>query len=376
MKNVHGIIYAYHSFHELGELGTHRTGASMPFCGRYRLIDIALSSMQNAGIHDVGVIMQRGYQSLLDHLGAGKSWDMARKVGGMNMLPPYGLPDSHKGSYEGTMEALNAIGSYISDDIKADYVLLTRGDVCANMDMASLIEAHLASDNDITAVITPPKAATYVHNHPHHRVELDENGIVTEIYHGQTTDERGYGLMETYILSREKLLEMMKWCAEGNRLHFHTDAVNHFLAKGWKIGSFMHEGFARHITCVKDFWDANMDMLDPELLSQLFPAERPVSTRERSDVSTYYAAGSKVSNSLVADGCIIEGELENCIIFGGVKVGAESSLKNCIILHDTVIGENVKLDCVISDKNVKISSYTTLKGNRRLPLVIPKGSKI
>jgi len=376
MKNIHGIIYAYHTFPELGDLGAHRTGASLPFCGRYRLIDIAMSSMQNAGIHDVGVIMQRGYQSLMDHLGAGKTWDMARKVGGMNMLPPYGLPDSHKGSYEGTMEALNAIGTYLSEDIKADYIVITRGDICANVDVGALIEKHLASDDDITAVVTPPKSATYVHNHRHHRVELDEDGRVVEIYNNQTTDERGYGLLETYILSRAKLLEMMKWCDEGSRLHFHKDALVHFLAEGWKVGTVVHENFARHITCVKDFWDANMDMLDPELLSQLFPVDRPVSTRERSDVSTYYAAGSKVRNSLVADGCVIEGELENCVVFGGVKVGADSVLKNCIILHDTVIGENVKLDCVISDKNVKVSSYSTLKGNRRLPLVIPKGSKI
>jgi len=376
MKNIHGIIYAYNSFPELRDLGTHRTGASLPFCGRYRLIDIALSSMQNAGIHDVGVIMQRGYQSLMDHLGAGKTWDMARKVGGMNMLPPYGLPDSNKGFYEGTMEALNAIGSYLSEDVKAEYIILTRGDICANVDMSALIEAHLASDNDITAVCTPPKSATYVHNHEHHRVELNEEGVVTAIYNNQTTDERGYGLLETYIISRARLLEMMRWCAEGNRLHFHKDALIHFMAEGWKMGSVIHEGFARHITCVKDYWDANMDMLDPELLAQVFPADRPVSTRERSDVSTYYAAGSKVRNSLVADGCVIEGELENCIVFGGVKVGADSVLRNCIIMHDTVIGENVKLDCVISDKNVKVSAYSTLKGNRRLPIVIPKGSKI
>lgn len=376
MNNVHGIIYAYHAFPELRELGTHRTGASLPFCGRYRLIDIALSSMMNAGIHDVGVIMQRGYQSLMDHLGAGKTWDMARVSGGMNMLPPYGLPDSHKGFYEGTMEALGAISSYVADVVKADNILITRGDLCANIDMEALVNKHLESGADITALCTAPVSASYVHNHAHHRVELDENGYVTAIYNRQTTDERGYGLLETYVISREKLLQMMNWCAEGNRLHFHKDALTHFLAQGWKVGTLIHKGFARHITCVDDYWDANMDMLDPALRAQVFPEDRPVATRERSDVSTYYANGSKVTNSLVADGCIIEGEVENCVIFCGAKVGKGSVLKNCIILHDTVIGENVELSCVIADKNVKVSPYTTLKGNRRLPLVIPKGSRI
>lgn len=371
MKNVHGIVYAYHSFPELRELGALRTGASLPFCGRYRLIDIALSSLQNAGIHDVGVIMQKGYQSLMDHLGSGKTWDMARKEGGMNMLPPYGLPDSHKGSYEGTMEALSAIHSYLADIIKADYILVTRGDLCANVDMEALVKKHMEGDADITCVVHPD-----VTNYIHHRVEVDENGIVTQLLSRQTTGERGYAMLETYMISRKKLLEMIDWCAEGSRLHFHKDALQHFLGEGWKIATVMHEGYARHVTCVDDYYQANMDMLDPELRAQVFPAERPVSTRERSDVSTYYAAGSKVSNSLVADGCIIEGQVENCIIFCGAKIGADSVLKNCIILHDTVIGENVSLNCVISDKNVKIAPYNSLKGNRRLPIVIPKGSKI
>jgi len=371
MNNVHGIVYAYHSFPELRELGALRTGASLPFCGRYRLIDIALSCLQNAGIHDVGVIMQKDYQSLMDHLGSGKTWDMARSHGGMNMLPPYGLPDSHKGSYEGTMEALSAIRSYLADLVKADYILVTRGDLCANIDMEKLVEAHLAGGAEMTCVVSPD-----VTNYIHHRVEVDEEGFVTALLSRQTTGERGYAMLETYVISRAKLLEMIEWCAEGGRLHFHKDALQHFLGEGMKVKTVMHEGYARHITCVDDYYQANLDMLDPELRAQVFPADRPVSTRERSDVSTYYAAGSKVTNSLVADGCIIEGEVDNSIIFCGAKIGAGSVLHNCIVLHDTVIGEKVNLGCVISDKNVKISPYTTLKGNRRLPLVIPKGSKI
>lgn len=108
MSDFHGIIFAYGSVNELGELVKTRTAASLPFCGRYRLIDFALSSMMNAGIHDVGVIMQRDYQSLLDHIGSGKDWDMGRRIGGLRMLPPFGLPEYHRGDYTGTIEALNA----------------------------------------------------------------------------------------------------------------------------------------------------------------------------------------------------------------------------------------------------------------------------
>ena len=115
MKDFHGIIFAYNTFPELRELVKSRTAASLPFCGRYRLIDFPLSSMRNAGILDVGVIVQRDYQSLLDHIGSGKPWDMSRRDNGLRMLPPFGLPEYHKGNYTGTMEALNAVSTYIKD---------------------------------------------------------------------------------------------------------------------------------------------------------------------------------------------------------------------------------------------------------------------
>ena len=171
------------------------------------------------------------------------------------MLPPYGLPDSHKGSYEGTMEALSAIRSYLDDIIKADYVLITRGDLCANIDMEALVKKHMEGDAEITCVIHPD-----VTNYIHHRVEVVENGIVTQLLSRQTTAERGYAMLETYVLSRKKLVEIIDWCAEGGRLHFHKDALQHFLNEGWKIATVMHEGYARHITCVDDYYESNMDM--------------------------------------------------------------------------------------------------------------------
>ena len=129
MKNFHGIIFAYSAAPELRELVTHRTAASMPIFGRYRVIDFALSSLMNAGIHDVGVIMQRDYQSLMDHVRSGKSWDMSRKDGGIRLLPPFGMPGYHSGNYFGTMEALNGVGDYIRD-IPQKTVVLLLGSMC------------------------------------------------------------------------------------------------------------------------------------------------------------------------------------------------------------------------------------------------------
>ena len=151
MKGFHGIIFAYNASSALGSLVTERTAASLPFCGRYRLIDFALSSLRNAGVFDVGVIMQRDYQSLLDHIGSGKDWDMDRRIGGLRMLPPFGLPEYHTGNYTGTIEALNAVSTYISD-VKEKYIVMMHGNLAANLDLGDVIESHIKSGADITRV--------------------------------------------------------------------------------------------------------------------------------------------------------------------------------------------------------------------------------
>lgn len=370
MNNVHGIIHAYHGYAELRELGSHRTGASMPFCGRYRLIDFALSSMMNAGIHDVGVIMQKGYQSLMDHMGSGRTWDMSRRADGLRLLPPFGLPDATKGLYEGCMEALSAVHSYLRD-IKQEYVVLARGDLCANVDIEKAVVQHLSSNVDVTAVCTT-RTLPYVH----HSFILGEDGLARQLLCLQSGDTGGINSLEIYIMSKSRLLELVDWCAQRGRLHFHRDALMHLLREGGKVGIYMHEGYARHIVDVNDVYEANLDMLDAEKRAQLFLEDRQVTTRERIDVSTYYGDGASVKNSLIADGCIIEGSVENCVLFCGVQVAAGATLKNCVVMNDTVIGPNVELDCVISDKNVHISPYVSLTGNTKLPIVIPKESKI
>ena len=370
MNNVHGIVYAYHSFSDLGELGQHRTGASLPFCGRYRLIDFALSSMTHAGIHDVGVIMQRGYQSLMDHIGTGRSWNMSRQLAGLRQLTPYGLSDSRIGTYEGTMEALSNVRSYL-ESIKQEYVLITRGDLCASIDMEALIEQHITSGCDITAACSDYVPATV-----HHRFIVGDDGHAEQLLCRQTDGSRGVTALETYITSKKRLLQLVDWCAENRRVHFHRDAMMHLLDEGWSVGIYMHVGYARHIVSIADYYDGNMDMLESENRASLFLPDRDVLTRSRSDVSTYYGDKAHVTNSIVADGCIIEGSVENCVLFRGVKVGADCHLKNCIILDDTVIGPQTELSYVISDKGSEIDSLVTLHGNRKLPIVIPKASRI
>lgn len=370
MLDLHGIIFAYHSYPALNDLVSHRTSSSLPFCARYRLIDFALSSMSNAGVRGVGVVMQKNYQSLMDHLEGGRDWDLSRGSGGLSLRPPYGTHDSNMGEYRGSMEALSAVRSYI-EKIKRKHVVLFRGDLAINIDLEKVYEKHVASGLEITAVCTGAKPDS-----DNIRFLTDDTRSFSNKMHlRHSTVSKGLCSAEIYIINTELLLEMIDWCQANGHLHFHRDALNRYLRKGNVIGIYVHEGYARRIYSVADYFAANMDMLKRELREEIFPEDRPVYTKGRSSVSTYYAQGASVKNSLVADGCYIEGELENCIIFRGVEIHKGAKLKNCIIFQDSIVGENVSLTCVISDKHITFTSGMVLTGNHLLPLTVPKGMK-
>lgn len=370
MSDLHGIILAYHTAPGLRELVERRTAASLPFCGRYRLIDFSLSSMQNAGVRDVDVILRRDYQSLLDHVGGGKEWDMARKRGGLRLLPPFGQKETTAGEYEGVMEALCAVEGYIRD-IKQSYVVITRGNLAANVDLNAALHRHIQSGAEITAV-----CSARVPNVPHQRYIADGEGMIREMLYRQSGPGPGLASLEMYIMSKAKLVEILDQANGRMKYHFHRDAVSSLLARDGRMAVYEHPGYAVHISTVEEYYNSSMDMLRSECRADLFPAERPVRTKSRSDVSTYYGEHAVSKNSLVADGCFIEGTVENCVVFRGVRIGKGAVIKNSIIMQDTAVGEGAELRCVISDKNVTVSPFVTLTGSPRLPLVLPKRSAL
>lgn len=370
MNDFHGIIFAYSASPELRELVAHRTAASMPICGRYRVIDFALSSLMNAGIHDVGVIMQRDYQSLLDHVRNGKAWDMSRRNGGLRMLPPFGMPGYHTGNYYGTMEALNAVGAYIKG-IPQKYVVLLLGSVCANIDLAAACEQHLRSGAPITAICSDRVPDT-----AQHRYIVGGDGRVKSVLFYREGETDGLTSMEGYIINKDTLVKMMDECAAHNLYRFHRDAIAAYLAEGGEMDVYTHRGYYMPIRSVDLYYRANLDMLDTEKRHDLFAPERPVRTRNHEGVSTYYGEDAVSINSLVGDNCRIEGRVENCILSSEVTVEEGATLRNCVIMRRTHIGRGAQLDCVIADKNCVIAAGTELRGNAKLPLVVPKSSNI
>ncbi len=370
MRDFHGLIFAYNANPELRELVSVRTAASLPFCGRYRLIDLALSSMRNAGILDVGVIMQRDYQSLLDHIGSGKAWDMSRRVGGLRMLPPFGLPEYHTGNYFGTIEALNSVAAYVRD-IPENHIVLMLGNMCANIDLMDVIRQHLRSGADITAV-----CADHTPSGEHHSFVLGEDGFVKNMLLYRTGESGGLPTLEAYIVHKDTLLDLMDRCKAQRLNNFHRDALPMFFADGGKMDVYVHHGYAQIITSVSDYYNTSMDMLDTEKRRQIFPADRPVRTKAHEEVSSYYGDSSVSRCSLVADNCIIEGEIDHCIVFSGARVEAGAKLKGCILMRGCHVGEGAELENVIIDKQCGFSKGVKLVGSPKLPMVIPKGSQI
>ena len=371
MKNdFQGIIYTLNSDPMLKELVAHRSGASIPFGGRYRLIDFPLSSMVNAGVRDVGVIMERDYQSLLDHLSNGKDWGLSRANGGLRLLPPFGLREAHAGSFSGCMEALRSVRSYI-EDVPHENLVLSNGDLVGNVDLEKAMELHESLGAEITAVCADVRP-----DHDHHRFIVDEDGFSRSLVF--SPDSRGEGLAATemYLIKKDLLLSFMDYCSDGTKLHFHRNALANYLANGGKVGIYVHKGYIRRIYTALEYYSASMDMLRKEVMLDFFPEDRPIRTKERSEVSTYYSDAAKVRNCLVADGCYIEGELENCILFRGVRVGKGAKLRNCVILQDAVIQSGADLRCVIADKDTVITENCFLAGSDRLPIIVPKRATV
>ena len=371
MKGLHGLIFAYGKHLGLRELTERRSPASVPFGGRYRLIDFMLSNMVNAGVDDVGVVLQGNYQSLLDHVGSGKDWDLSRKHGGLRLLPPFAMTQHRDDSaFRGRMEALAGVESYL-EKIRQDHVVLADSDTIINIPLQEVYQAHLKSGADITAVCTRnledcPEDATYFH--------VDGAGCITSTVVDVREPEGVRGL-DIYILSKELLIDLVKECKRTGHYSFRT-AVLQGMSDKLKLNAYLWDGYAAQIHTLAEYYSRSMELLDSDIRANIFPRERPVFTKELNVSSTYLDPDGACVNSLVADGCTIEGTVENSILFRGVSVAKGAVVKNCILMQNVSVGENAELDAVIADKNVKITDGCTLVASSKYPMALAKNAEI
>ena len=366
-NNLHGIVFAYQSDAALRELTQHRHTGSIPFGGRYRLVDFVLSNMVNAGVSDVGLIVHTSYQSLLDHVGSGKDYDLSRKRGGLKILPPFSYA-SRPGSpeYAGHMDALAGVCSYL-ERIRQDYVVLAGSDLVANLPLGDMLEAHLKSGADITALCAPEptgrkREATYL--------TVGADGLAADVVLAPKQPS-GCESLEVYILSKKLLLELVHDC-EAHGIMTFGKGVLQAKAGQLRIAPFFFEGYFAHIQSVQGYFAASKELLDADVRRDLFLPARPIRTKDFSTPSTYYGPSSVTDDCLIADGCIIEGRVENCVLFRDVIVKRGAVVRDCVLMQGTEIGVNATISYVVADKNVKISDDCALTGHENYPIAIGK----
>ncbi len=368
-----GIIFSDIDSRNISELTAKRTVASIPFAGRYRIVDFALSNMVNSGIYNIGIVTKSNYQSLVDHIGSGKDWDLSRKNGGLTILPPYAI-SGDAGPYKGRLDALIRIKGYIENS-NAEYVILSDCDFIFNIDYNEVIRAHKKNCADITAVYSQCEISNE-HGTNSIVYDIDENGCIRDILLNPDVTGAQSVSLNTWVMSREYLLYMMANSAS----HGFKDFFRHILLDSLpdaKVLGYRHDGYSAHIQSLTGYLSANMDMIDRTNRSELFGVDgKPIHTKVRDSSPTKYGSEAVVKNSLIADGCVIEGTVENSILFRGVKVSRGSVVKNSILMQGTRVEDNASLSWVIADKHVIIRDNKVLSADKTYPFYIAKGKMI
>ena len=372
MKDVMGVIYTSRNDLRLRELTMSRAVAALPVVSRYRIIDFVMSSLVNSGARNVGVIMQKNYHSLMDHLGSGKEWDLHTRNDGLFILPPY-LTRDNVGTYGGMLEALRSNLRYLRRS-KQEYLILTNSETVYNMNFDDALRYHIDNHADMTLIYT--KAGNIRFDQQvtdrHAYLDVDNRGNVVDYESGPVEPTYDNFYMDVLIIRREMLAHLVDQAVAHGERDFGKDIIQSHIRTGdMKIMGYEYKGYACRIESVLSLFRFNMDMLDVKTRHEMFNVN-PVYTKVRDEVPAKYMHDSSAVNSLVADGCVIEGTVENCVLFRGVKVKKGAVVKNCVLMQDTVVEANAELDCVVTDKNVKITAGKKLSGTESFPVYVQK----
>ena len=369
MKSIMGIIYTGERDEQLKELTFERAVAAVPFVGRYRLIDFPLSSMVDSGIRNVGVITQKNYSSLMDHLGSGREWDLHGKRAELAFLPPFMTKES-SGVYSGFLDALHANLHYLRRS-KERYVISTDTHMLFSGSFEALADFHVNSGADITLLYTRDNGARRAGRGRY--LQVDESGLVTGLEVDPAISRLPYTYLETLCVRRELLITLVDEAVSQGHYHLTRDllmsAINN---KTLKIMGFENPGRAWQMDSVQAYFDCSMEMLNKDTRAGLFPADRPVLTKLRDEMPSRYMSGAKVTNSLIADGCVVEGTVENSILFRGVHIEKGAVVKDSIIMQDGLVKSGAELQYCILDKQATVLEGTRMLAPRSYPIVVAK----
>ncbi len=371
-----GIIFPNSYDSLVPELVTERLMASIPFASRYRMCDFMISSMVHCGIDNISILVRKNYHSLMDHLGSGREWDLTRKNGGLNIVPPYAQKQVKM--YEGSIEALESIRGYLKKQ-NEKYVIMTDSNIAVNFDFNDLLHAHVKSGADATVVYRKQEIPKTLLRTSTETVDmyyaLGINGDhVSKIYVNPTERGEMNFCLNIYVMERELLIRMI----DDAYVHGYTNFVRDILERQIEhldVRGYCYDGYVAQIHDMKSYFEENMKLLEEENLNALFSGNQ-IYTKIRDDNPTRYINGSKAKNVMVADGCVIEGEVENSILFRGVHIGKGAKVKNCVLMQDTIVEDNASVEYVITDKDVTITEGKSLTGNDSFQVFVAKGQTV
>ncbi len=378
MNDVMGIVYTSKDDLTLRELTSQRAVAAIPVACRYRIIDFILSSLVNSNIRNVGIIAQKNYHSLMDHLDTGKDWDLHTRNNGLFILPPF-LTRENGGEYSGVLDALRANFDYLRNS-RQEYVILTNSDYVMNTSFEPMIQQHIKSSADITLMYkkATPEITEFSSSskNNHCYLQVGEDKVVTDIEINPNAASYENLYLNVMLIKRTMLIYIVDQVFSHGSHDLYADVLRPFITAGTlKVMGYEEKAYYRRIETIRGYFNFNMNLLKPGVREELFGAN-PVYTKTRDSVPTIYRSNAKVKNSLVADGCVIDGTVENCVLFRGVHVAKGARLKNCVIMQDGYIEDDVELENVIFDKAVTIRSHSRLVGPSQYPIVIGKNTTL
>ena len=372
--NVMGIIFTNDA--DMGELTNKRTSGSIPFGGRYRQVDWALSNMSCAGIRHIGIISRHSYQSLMHHVGDGEEWGLELEEGGLEFLTPYAsnVDVKYRGKLESVYNAMDFLEftEEVDDD---DLVVMSDSAILANVDLKDVIASHIASGKQVT-VVTKAGIANG-EKKLDLALKLDENGEVADMVVDYVADEDYVASMDIFVLNKKKLIKWVKEMVARDKYHMDRDLV----MGGWSRGQlginvYKFEGHALFNESVEEYFRNSLSLIDKETRYDIFHGAHPIYTKVRDRVPTYYGDDCDIENCLIADGCILEGEVEDSVLFRQVTVEKDAEVENCIIMNDAIIGEGAELKYVILDKNVTVTPGAKLIGTKKNPIIVKRGETV
>ncbi len=374
MENAFGLIYTGDANMQLRELTFSRSVAAVPFGGRYRTIDFMLSDMVNSGITNVGIIAQRNYHSLMDHLESGKEWDLHRKRDGLFILPPFVTHDN-TGVYKGTVDAIRSCTGYIKRSSQR-YVVLTGSHTIYNSAYTDMIEQHIATGADITIMYNVETPDYDSQNYDDLRLEIDdETGRIKDLALNPEKPKSFNCSCDAFVMEKG----LLEYLVDDAAAHAEFDFMRDVLVKNagkLKMYGWRFDGYVARLNSINAFYKHNMALLEKGVSKQLFSHEHPIYTKIKDEVPARYVGEGFAKNSMLADGCVIEGTVENSVLFRGVHVAPGAVVRNSIVMQGAVIGSESSLDYMILDKGVIIGPGRRLSGHATYPMILRKGTAV